>query len=489
LADDLADRGAKVLLLEAGSLLFPTHIYNLPGSWDPLKDQYFVYQHELAPGSTFEGGVKVNFGGGSVFWSGIIQEANEWEFGSAWPVSVLRYLLHEGGYARATQLMRRQLTRGPYEDELVARLSARFPEHRVRRLPRARHQPHLTELPDGRVVLQNVIRESNGMFSTVDLLSDSLSYPGAAGNENLTVNLNHMVTRIETEGRRAVGVVCEDLLSNTRRRYSARFVVLAAGSLGSTRIALQSALSDPGGLIGKGLSDHPNFSIRTEWPLREAPIGREDHAKLMLQHNAASHGQQPFNIEVLVNYQYWDRRVADEDVWRQQIVQPMDRIGMDVQFFFPSALDEGNHVSLNADSRKLSVFTGENTSGLVHRDEVRAVADALLAEIGGGVTPSYSGDLRYFRAAQIGHLGGTLRMGAAGSGVVDETQRFHGYDNLYVADLSAFPSILAAKPTLTLAALSLRLADTLIDQLPHLSGDPNRRGIRSRIAMVAPGFA
>lgn len=53
LSDELSERGARVLLLEAGSVLFPTHIYNLPGDWEPLKERYFVYPHTLAPKSTF----------------------------------------------------------------------------------------------------------------------------------------------------------------------------------------------------------------------------------------------------------------------------------------------------------------------------------------------------------------------------------------------------------------------------------------------------
>jgi choline dehydrogenase-like flavoprotein len=42
---------------------------------------------------------------------------------------------------------------------------------------------------------------------------------------------------------------------------------------------------------------------------------------------------------------------------------------------------------------------------------------------------------------------------------VDENLKFHAYDNLYACDLSVFPTSPAANPTLTLAALSLRLAD------------------------------
>ena len=47
------------------------------------------------------------------------------------------------------------------------------------------------------------------------------------------------------------------------------------------------------------------------------------------------------------------------------------------------------------------------------------------------------------------------------SGVVDPDCKVHGIDNLYLAGASVFPSGGAHQPTLTIAALALRLADHL----------------------------
>ena len=46
-------------------------------------------------------------------------------------------------------------------------------------------------------------------------------------------------------------------------------------------------------------------------------------------------------------------------------------------------------------------------------------------------------------------------------GVVDPNLQVHGTDNLYVCSNAVFPSIAAANPTLTLAALAVRLGDYL----------------------------
>ena len=61
-----------------------------------------------------------------------------------------------------------------------------------------------------------------------------------------------------------------------------------------------------------------------------------------------------------------------------------------------------------------------------------------------------------------GHHIGTARMGATpATGVVDTECRVHGVGNLFIAGPSVFPTSSQANPTLTIVAMSLRLAATL----------------------------
>jgi choline dehydrogenase-like flavoprotein len=61
-----------------------------------------------------------------------------------------------------------------------------------------------------------------------------------------------------------------------------------------------------------------------------------------------------------------------------------------------------------------------------------------------------------------GHHIGTARMGTdPHTSVVDANCRIHSVDNLYVAGAAVFPTSSQANPTLTIVALSLRLADHL----------------------------
>lgn len=67
------------------------------------------------------------------------------------------------------------------------------------------------------------------------------------------------------------------------------------------------------------------------------------------------------------------------------------------------------------------------------------------------------------------HIGGT-RMGAdPATSVVDANARVHGYDNLFVAGSSVFPTAGWANPTLTIVALALRLGD-------HIDGTLRQTG-------------
>ena len=66
------------------------------------------------------------------------------------------------------------------------------------------------------------------------------------------------------------------------------------------------------------------------------------------------------------------------------------------------------------------------------------------------------------------HMGTTRMSQTSGTGVVDGDCRVHGYANLYIAGSSVFPTGGWANPTLTIVALSLRLADHLAAELGQM---------------------
>lgn len=82
-----------------------------------------------------------------------------------------------------------------------------------------------------------------------------------------------------------------------------------------------------------------------------------------------------------------------------------------------------------------------------------------------------------------GHILGTCRMGSGEDAVVDSELRHLDLDNLFVAGGSAFPTYSPVHPTLTIAALALRLGQLLAVE----AGGPTRRSEpESRAAPEAP---
>jgi choline dehydrogenase-like flavoprotein len=90
---------------------------------------------------------------------------------------------------------------------------------------------------------------------------------------------------------------------------------------------------------------------------------------------------------------------------------------------------------------------------------VRRVSDRVQARVPKAVVKHMSNYTSSF------HWLGTTRMSTDDSvGCVDAQLRYHGLENLHVLSTSVFPSSSSANPTLTLAALALRLGDHLAKQ-------------------------
>jgi choline dehydrogenase-like flavoprotein len=102
--------------------------------------------------------------------------------------------------------------------------------------------------------------------------------------------------------------------------------------------------------------------------------------------------------------------------------------------------------------RKMGI-TGENDFTKVGPNDPTRFEENIDGEL---VPLNYSG---------AGHIMGTYRMGNdPTSSVVDKFQCSHDHKNLYLAGSGTFPTGATANPTLTIAALSLRTADHIINK-------------------------
>jgi choline dehydrogenase-like flavoprotein len=106
---------------------------------------------------------------------------------------------------------------------------------------------------------------------------------------------------------------------------------------------------------------------------------------------------------------------------------------------------------------KLNWHIGASVNDSVMR--FQALLQRQLAATGVGTLEPGKGEISYTDASH--HMGTTRMSASPGRGVVDSNCRVHGVDNLLIAGSSVFPAAGYANPTLTIVALSLRLAEHL----------------------------
>lgn len=468
LADQLSDLGLDVLVLEAGSYLFPTHTANLPrqhriGQFDKhlwtLYEQFKVQNFVNAPGSTFDGGQAFNLGGKSIFWGGLIPRMAWWEL-ERWP-RTMRWYLEGNGYQQAEDVMNRiPLPPTDYRRRVKQFLRQHLSEFVALDAPMAvqySHRMDISALP-------------TGMFSTADLLTESMLTEGPQGNQHLTVNLNHPVSRVETQGSTVTGVTAFDLIARQERTYQGRAVVLAAGTIESAKIAQLSGLTDPTGKIGAGITDHPIYFTHFALPSTAELYSAEGSSKVFCTPPIQeAYPANPYNIVIEFGADFNQGRYVDLALFDRHRRERGNIMLCEIVFLTDAPLIEGNTVQQTGPASVRPVVQMQRSPvGDQHYNIMSAIKDRLIAALGG--VPLMGSDLT-LREAGLGgvaHEVGTLRMSgetpggeALNDGVVNTDLKFLSYDNLYACDLSVFPSSPAANPTLTLAALAIRLAEHL----------------------------
>ncbi len=255
----------------------------------------------------------------------------------------------------------------------------------------------------------------------------------------------------------------------------ARRFVLACNSIETPRLLLMATseacpqgLANTSGQVGRNLMDHllflREFSFREPLYIGRGPqavstllIGRS--GSFRRRHAAAKFFLgNDLNIQRLAN-----EALADREHWHD-VLQRLRHaavhrgsLGAEIEQL-PEAsnrvvLDGHRRDALGLPRVRLEYRPGDYARrGAEHW---QAVAEKLIERAGGRLTGgSFS--------LSSHHPAGTARMGRdPRDSVVDADCRSHDHPNLYIVGGSVFPTMGTANPTLTIAALSLRLADHL----------------------------
>jgi choline dehydrogenase-like flavoprotein len=499
LADDLADRVGqyrRILVLEAGSFLFPTHVYNTSRFDNGDVARSFACQNYYQTGGSSDERYihempQLNFGGRSVFWSGLIPTVQPWEL-EFFPAQV-RADLSPDQLRQAGVRMNQSMTLGTLAEELVAHLrtTSLSADFIIEQTPRALHQPYLTETggPRGQYFI-----EPTGVFNTAELLMNQLGRDRDHNGSGLHLQIHQYVEDIEKLESGWFRLTSRTVTTGQPRFYYAPRVILAAGSIESPKLLHRSTLGrglDPSVrfTMGRGLTDHPTTDSRAAAISHAGSLAipKNEHAKIILYsrgHVSGGQIQFPFNVEVNINHQYWHQRNNDPD-----LSPPAGASVLDFKFSFANPIDDDNAVypagylnyvpqidfrNLNWTSHiveRTRRLAGWNKSPSQIFDVLNGVGDRLLAEFkmnGGPVSASARlGEWgKGFGRGTVHHAVGTLRMpwqaqfgaGITPTSVVDENLALRSTSGLYVCDMSVMPISSAANPVRTLAALAFRLS-------------------------------
>lgn len=511
LADDLADRlgqSHRILVLDAGSFIYPTHVYNISripnGSISP---HFGVDNFKQSPSdSNFIGSKpQLCFGGRSIFWSGLIPHPQSWEM-EFFPDNV-RQDLESRYFQLANERMNTSFSLGDKAKKLVNyfQSSSLNSDFEIKQTPRAVHQPYLN--PDGTPRDQFFV-EPTGVFNTAELLINQVGLtPGVDQNgKGLFIKLNSFVETIQNVPFDWYEVKTTNTITGEQISFYSPKVIIAAGSTESPKMLNRSAVYQrlPAQIqkkVGFGLTDHPVTGESQAYVSSLGknasliPLSRQDHAKIIFysRGNRDVNGQviYPFNIEMNVNHEYWHLR--NNDLSAEPVVDDTSRTRVDIKFSFGNCLDDENGIFSHANDNytpeirfkrfsnlddllgsRFPALAGWNKSKNEFFALLNQTRNRIFAEFNdvNFITGEYGeGDGKQwpFGWGTVHHACGTLRMpwkanrnaNFNNDSVVDEDLKVRGTTGLYICDMSVMPISTAANPVLALAGLALRLSDHL----------------------------
>jgi choline dehydrogenase-like flavoprotein len=288
--------------------------------------------------------------------------------------------------------------------------------------------------------------------------------------------------RLVLEHGRAVGVECvrgvADPLARRPRPYTVRArraVIVAAGAFGTPELLLRSGLRSQSGELGRNLRIHPACWVGARF--EEEVRGWEG----VMQSYAVDEWQREgllleATFTPLAFGGHWLPGVGDEHQRRLASYGHLASTGVHLSDTSRGRVGIAADGSLRVTYRLRRADASRLTFGIARAAELFYAAGAteVYPQIGGvpTITRERVHDLdahppppRRLRLEAF-HPLGTARMDAdPARGVIGPDGVMHGYERLYVADGSIFPSSIGVNPMMTIVAMASRVASGMAEQL------------------------
>ncbi|HEU4737828.1 MAG TPA: GMC family oxidoreductase [Solirubrobacterales bacterium] len=298
-------------------------------------------------------------------------------------------------------------------------------------------------------------------FSPLNGLAPVLEHPGLELREETVAARLRVGPGGEIEGVETIDP------GGGRTLVRGKRYVLAANGIENPGLLLRSGLDGPA--VGKYLFDHGHTTVTVTLRQELEPgVGDSLSTGLVEAFREGSFRSRrsaailsPYNPGAPVSTLLSDGLVARESGeevrasalsrWRRTI--PFDMLTEDV----PQA---GSTVTLSPNRDSFGLPLNRTDYLPSTRYEIDGI-DEAVESLHRRLRPLGVEDMNVGPGPEGGHLMGTCRMGPPGRGVVDGEMRHLEIENLFVAGSSAFPTYAPVHPTLTIAALALRLGELL----------------------------
>lgn len=327
-------------------------------------------------------------------------------------------------------------------------------------------------------------RFPQGAYSTVDALLDK----AYARDEYLTILPNtevlsvsyHTDSKTNTTDSLTVRTLSNQQIGQIDAKGG---VILCAGTVGTAKIALNSGISKINSLVGKGLTDHEIWGVRF---LKGKDENKKLKDPLKLQSEITICGVTAL-LNVVVNAntflgsgsasfnqptQYFDKKgkllAGPPSGWFQgKAANSTEYDTVNVTLEYSAELLDTSEV-LNTPTPNPVIYARrpgprqDENSQKEMQDLATEIRDYIL-DLDDLDEPAPRLSLAGF--GLVAHEVGTMRLQIPGSRtgyVVEDSYQVRNFQGLYVCDLSIFPVSPPANPSLTLAALSLQLANDLV---------------------------